>query len=392
MIYNIIFSYILILGLYYDSRIKLNRKFLIILLFIILWIISIYIEKVPYMIIKDLFWYSLVLNGSFIIHVLLLSWVYRICWLNKWEYSCFLISRFSFIFSLSCLVHLLHIFNRYIYNNINNKKANIYNILYYIVNIINIVLRYFIIIFHSYVIFVMGLNIEDISKVEYIDKFLNIYRNLEFIFFTLAISIIIGFPRLYMIWIFFFLKKGFDLYNKNFNILDILKFLLTKEIINVPSILLYENIEMKQMEILANIYKKPYYTFFMFDLLKFLFIEGKYIGCHNIEELEEGEFPIKTPFKYYPWIKIMREYYNNREIIGKHSSLTEDKYYWRTIEERFTDLMNMCGDINLDKKQYILISDELPEGLDDLIVQNQEIFYYDKSSKKFKLKNNINKN
>ena len=400
MIFNILFSYIFILGLYYDSRIKLNRKFLIILIFIILWLISIYIDKVPYLIIKDLFWYSLVLNGSFIIHVLILSWIYRICWLNKWEYICFVISRISFIFSLSFIVYLLHICNYILFSYIDNKKINLYiflNIIYYIINVINLILRYFIIIFHNYVIFLMGLN--EKKEIEFIDNIINKYKIFEFIVFTLSISIIIGYPRLYIIWIFYFLKKGFDIYiikynsllNKEFNFFKKLNSLWIEELLNVPSKTLYKNIEIKQIDIIAEIYKKPYYNFFMFDLFKFLFIEGKYIGCHDIEKLEKSKFPLKTPFKFYSWIEIMKEYYNNRDIVYEYFDvcIPSNKYYWRSVKERYDDLMRMCEDINLDKSKYNLISDELPEYLTYDLVKNQDNFYLDENLNKFILKKNI---
>jgi hypothetical protein len=54
----------------------------------------------------------------------------------------------------------------------------------------------------------------------------------------------------------------------------------------------------------VKIYEKPYYNLFVYDLFKFIFRNGEYIGCddglNDIPELVEGEFPIKTPFKFYP--------------------------------------------------------------------------------------------
>ena len=56
-----------------DDRFTRNRKVIFIICFFLFLILSVYIEKSPYLIIKDLFWYSLVLNGSFIVHVLILD-------------------------------------------------------------------------------------------------------------------------------------------------------------------------------------------------------------------------------------------------------------------------------------------------------------------------------
>ena len=79
---NIIFFFfllILIILVFTDERFSLIRKLLFILLNICLIILSIYLEKLPHIIIKDLFWYSLILNGSFILHVIILSRMFEYC-------------------------------------------------------------------------------------------------------------------------------------------------------------------------------------------------------------------------------------------------------------------------------------------------------------------------
>jgi hypothetical protein len=48
--------------------------------------------------------------------------------------------------------------------------------------------------------------------------------------------------------------------------------------------------------------------------------------------------------------------------------------------------MEMCEYINLDKSKYRLISQDLPENLDNEIVKNQEYFYFDEFENNFKLK------
>ncbi len=151
---SVLISYLLLLGLIFDSRININRKLLIIFLMFILWIISVYINKIPYLIIKDLFWYSVILNISFIFHVLILSWIYRICWLNRWEYSCYIISRISFTLSLSFIIYILRRFSLKFYF----KDKLIFKIGYYFLMVLLLILRYFVNTFHKYVVFIMGLN------------------------------------------------------------------------------------------------------------------------------------------------------------------------------------------------------------------------------------------
>jgi len=59
------------------------------------------------------------------------------------------------------------------------------------------------------------------------------------------------------------------------------------------------------------------------------------------------------------------------------------------VEERYNDLMEMCNDINIKENRYDLITDELPLGLNKQIVKDQDNFYLDIETNKFKLKDNI---
>lgn len=181
---------------------------------------------------------------------------------------------------------------------------------------------------------------------------------------------------------------------KNFNEF-LSNYFFKYELNEEPGSWLEKEIECKQKEFVI-IYNKPYYDLFLFDLWKFLFTNGEYEGCGgwkeigllDVPELLEGTFPIKNPFKFYPWIYIMQEYYKINDIIQEFHScfISPNKSHFRTVEERYDVLMRMCEDINLDKSKYFLISNDLPEGLTKEIVKNENNFYFDKNADIFKLK------
>ena len=74
-----------------------------------LWVISFFIDNATFLIIKDLFWYSLVLNGSFIIYVLVLNIMFEYSWKNYYEYVGYIISRVSYLCSLWGLIYIIKI-------------------------------------------------------------------------------------------------------------------------------------------------------------------------------------------------------------------------------------------------------------------------------------------
>jgi hypothetical protein len=142
MLYNylnifIILNFLFILFILYlvwtDTRFALNRKFLFSFIYFSLIFISIYIDKIPYLIIQDLFWYSVLIHSSFIFHILILSRIFEWCVKNHYEYLGFIVSRISFFFSLWNLVFinkgircsLEHILTKmYLYNKNLEKMVN----------------------------------------------------------------------------------------------------------------------------------------------------------------------------------------------------------------------------------------------------------------------------
>jgi hypothetical protein len=197
-LFNFLFFFFCVLISYLvitDDRFNFNRKIFFLLILVILILISIYINKAPYQIIKELFWYSLILNGSFIFHTIILDRMFNYCWKNHYEYAGFLISRISFTFSLSFIIYYLNKINIWLYNNYYNS----YNLKYIFLYIIDLIFMLLKIILLNFSIFYHKYNILLLKKQE----FLNINQivfALTWFIILLIISIILGYPRLYIIW------------------------------------------------------------------------------------------------------------------------------------------------------------------------------------------------
>ena len=57
---------ILTVGIFVDKRFNLKRKLFLLLLLVIQLLVYYYLELIPILLIKDLFWYSLLLNMCYI--------------------------------------------------------------------------------------------------------------------------------------------------------------------------------------------------------------------------------------------------------------------------------------------------------------------------------------
>lgn len=228
-------------------------------------IINIELISINLFVFKELFWYSLVVNSSFYFHVIVLVRIYEYYELKGNDYICFLISRISFILSLSfisyCLGYIDFYGRKYIellekrlieigklllYKDYNKRyvirfsyKLKIsllgwrlidfwYIILYYlkfiyvlkfilfVISVLRYILLYFIIQFRNYSLFLLkGLPYNVINRMK-------IFINMVIWFLvTYIIScIILGIPRLYFIWlilfIYFFIEKNINFYYGRF--------------------------------------------------------------------------------------------------------------------------------------------------------------------------------
>ena len=175
---NIFIMFSLTIGIFIDKRFNWKSHILILLIFIIQVIVYLYLELIPILLIKDLFWYSVVLNICFIWHVLVLHWCFEISLKYKWDYGCYLFSRISIITSLtgiywifnwiSFLVNWIGEYFHWIFflerasKNLNKIELLIWkfiDIKYFINLIISIfksILLYFMTIFNNYSLLILG--------------------------------------------------------------------------------------------------------------------------------------------------------------------------------------------------------------------------------------------
>jgi len=91
--YFFIFMLFVYFGICLDNRFKTKNKILILVFFIVNVIMFIVFKGINTLLIKDIFWFSLVLNSSFIFHTLICDWLYRLFIFLNWDYGCFIITR-----------------------------------------------------------------------------------------------------------------------------------------------------------------------------------------------------------------------------------------------------------------------------------------------------------
>lgn len=324
----ILIFFLLLLGfiVFTDDRFKLNRKILAVCIIILACIFCQIINKAPYEIIKELFWYSLILNISFFFHTLICDRLFCYFLNKKKDYYAFIISRLSFSLSLSGINYFLinirgslneQIFENELFPNYIINKLLIYiNVLINIVLIINI---NFIKIFKNYELIFIG-----IKKKNKID--LVIIIRLLFIFITfLCLSIILNIPRLYLIWLIFGIFEGYLILNRNYlNDGSMFKKLSFKDKIKFSYkqwnytfyLIEYYNIKSEELNL---IYNKPYHKFFVFDLYRFIynpflyeeftedFDDIQYIYKNNAFKQEILK-PINSVYKFYTWEELILIY------------------------------------------------------------------------------------
>lgn len=320
-----------------DDRFTSSRKVLFLVLLICFFVLSFFINKAPYEIIKDLFWYSLILNGSFILHVLILDRLFVYLNKNNYDYLAFLVSRTSYFFSFSGITYLLKDHDYFVSRQLKKiiddfdytdyaKVRKIMSPWLFLCHIINWILLHFIIIFANYSCLLIGKNL---NKFHY----KNIIYNLFIFFIILLISLYLGYPRLYIIWsIQVFLEINYVIlgYYDRTNISD-MKLSLNKYKLGLIN--LYQrskggrlvefmrfNYVCKNELELEKIYEKPYHKLFMFDLYKFFGDPGKNdlsdwdaesYDLDDIEYVKRESF--KKIYKYYTWEELALQYCGNKK-------------------------------------------------------------------------------
>jgi hypothetical protein len=406
-----------------DDRFSFNRKLLFFFIIIILYIISYYLDKLPYLIIKDLFWYSLILNGSFIFHVLVLDRLFYYCWKNHYEYMGFIISRISFFLSLTGLYYLISNSRGYIFfffsevrlieykkkerNDILTYYASfylnyvknyfiknyifklIYKIIFYSILIIERICINFLIIFCNYSLLILGKSKKNYNK-EIIFKL--------FIYFIilLYISYLISVPRIYIIWLIYALIDSYKIFNleyyprpnaywvvhsHNLNIIDKIKYW---KIENKAIPCLYDYFDSKYLE-LEKIYEKPYHKFFMFDLYKYYKLGGdtKFSDIWGTPIWDDKILTLNSLYKFNTWENIAIGYINytneyfkklyEEEDVGEEDRIRENKIFriaealmWiNLINKDKTFINKLISDIIINDNDIVLAKELLLKKLYD---------------------------
>lgn len=364
-----------------DNRFLFNRKIIFIFILIVLFILSFYINKAPYEIIKELFWYSLLLNSSFIFHTLICDRLFHYCWKNHYEYLGFIISRISFTLSLWGInywvsklrgfllfffddfytsyeyeqnLHLNNIWIKYAYFYVTYMRTNKLILLIFkvfcklIINfntLVQLICINFSLIFHNYSLLILGL-----KKKEWNTRI--IYKFLIQFSILFSISIIIGLPRLYIIWILQIIIECYNIFNlkyhprkgaiddyKKLNIIEKIKFFFKDIKKNSYVSGWYYNTKYKELE---EIYEKPYHKFFMSDLCA-------YNSMANWSK--------HTLYKFCSWEFIALRYIKYRDLYYKENAdnYEDTPYPIRPQDERIEDIIFWLDLINKtnDEKLYL---------------------------------------
>ena len=265
---------------------------------------------------QELFWYTIILNVSFLFHVCYLNWLYIYCWNRRYQYLCFLINRFYFFFSLTFIIYLINHIRILIYKieKINKYFEVIAKFLLIFTRILNSILFFFILSFINYSLFIQGR-----LKINF--TFRNIIYYLFIFLLTLIISILIlGIPRLYLIWIYLFLFGAYKTFieywekenienKKIFTFFEIIKFLFKdKEIYQKLDSILNSNQKIKgvwQRIIAAKTYYKPYILYK--DMFSFSYDSGIY---SYLFLWREKEYYFNNVFEFKDWYTQIYEYWD----------------------------------------------------------------------------------
>lgn len=350
--YILIFLFIIWIGICFDKRFSLNRKVLMPILFI-LFILILLILRGNFLI-NELFWYSIILNTSFIFHVCICDWLYRLFEYYKLEYLSFIITRISFILSLSFIMYLCEriIIKILIYSKKEKSKRKkifdlIFKLVLYLITLIELILLFFINLFSNYTHLVLG------SKI-FKSNIIIVIKVLSFLLITAIISIfILGIPRLYFIWfllIFSYIYKLLKKYKIN-----------KKFWVNMQT-----DIEEK-IEILENDYKNENTGLFNYGFIEYINLTHKL--------LNDKIYNFYSPFTYLPRKILILTYIKS---YCKSYKINESNYYIYDIY--------VISSLEKSKKLFLINNDEF------IYWELKILKLFKNRIKKFKINENIKKN
>lgn len=208
---------LLLIGIIWDDRFLISRKLIFIFLCIIQFLLYMYLEIIPLLLIKDLFWFSVCLNICFIWHVLILNWLMILLgsYNDTFKIIYYIISRISLVSSLTfiqlilCEVWLFFgLIGSYDFGCKNYWKIDLkwhnkilsYDSMLLLLLKLSVLIplkitNYFINIFNNYTLILLGKNININWK-----SWTFFFSILIFILLFI-ISILTNIPRLYIIWV-----------------------------------------------------------------------------------------------------------------------------------------------------------------------------------------------
>lgn len=375
LIYNkfiLLFLFITYIFIIFDSRFRLKNKIFILILFILLIIL---LKMYDYMdlnlFIKELYWYGLALNTSFIIHACWLHWIYSFFWKRRKETICWIISRIAFICSLSFLVILINSIYILIHDNFGESKRPFFekheyifylfilfcNFIYTIV----IILRFFMGIFASYSGIIMG-----IKKITSFDRKGFIIFIFYFIFSCIMSYWVLGISRIMFNWLFIFMFKFIEMfinYYKHFKDIH-------PDIMNKFSVILLFFIITDFRNMISDLELNQYKSWDVYDWqnlnTSILIYKGNYIHPQNYYLF------ILDNLKNYQYISFVWEecLLNNKIWIRLAKNKTENFYYLEDINDtiKFYELLKKLElSFNLTKEEIEELEFEYKQKKDGLV-------------------------
>lgn len=222
------------IGLIFDSRLLKSRYVCFLFLILIQILVYYYLDLVPLLIIKDIFWFTAIINVSVIIHLFLFEWLLNLFkWLN-YDFGVYYITRICLLTSL-CSIHIyIYIIQGYLHSIIYSYYLDLYNInvskkneckyiFIYLINfcfaLIIVLTIFFQLKYINYTKLILGTN-DKINLKEIINKAIQNKILFLFLFIGFFLSFLFETKRFYVMLILLlgykFFLLFFYLYNNNY--------------------------------------------------------------------------------------------------------------------------------------------------------------------------------
>ncbi len=121
-IWYIIFLTIISIGVCNDKRFTGKRKIIFIIIIITINVVFLMLNKMPYKILTDIFWYTSIMYSTMIYHVLICEWMYKILYKYRQEYMYYVTQSISEMVSLTQVLCLIVMTRKKIYEYLKKKE------------------------------------------------------------------------------------------------------------------------------------------------------------------------------------------------------------------------------------------------------------------------------